>query len=148
MIEFSYAPMPDESRYPGGIPEGEARSPGLVLVVEDHEETRLVLQDMLEACGFRVAAEANGADGLRAIEELSPDLVITDLVMPVLSGAEMARAITAPDGSRERPVILVTSHVADMDGDPADEAPFDAIVSKPVQPSMLLDIIYRLLGRR
>ncbi|MEZ4421922.1 MAG: response regulator [Gemmatimonadota bacterium] len=129
-----------------GSEDGRKDEPVIVLA-EDHEETRYVLRAVLEQGGYTVAATSNGREALDAVARTEPALVITDLMMPVLDGVQLARALTDEGGERAVPVILVSAHATDMDDESGVEAWFDAVLRKPVRPSDLLAAVHSLLTR-
>ncbi|MDA8132878.1 MAG: response regulator [Elusimicrobia bacterium] len=81
------------------------------LVVDDSINFSTLLQCALED-DFEVYAAADGAEGLRMASELRPDIILMDVMMPNMSGIEMARALTAEEETRSIPVIVLTgSHL-------------------------------------
>lgn len=105
-----------------GMPATRARATeplhftGQVLVVDDSEMTRDWLVSLLQSQGWRVREAVNGADALRQAEELTPDLVITDLEMPLLDGFGLMRALGQRRKLQEVPVLVLTSR-----NDPQDQ---------------------------
>jgi CheY-like chemotaxis protein len=98
------------------------------LIVDDDGRGRAVLRHLLELAGWTVYEAADGREGLRAYERRSPDLVITDIDMPVMDGVEMAARIRCLPGSV--PVLAVTRSA--LEGQVRDV--FDQVVRKPVSP--------------
>ncbi len=83
------------------------------LVVDDNTHMRRIVRTILASFGSREIYEAeDGAEGLEAVDSYSPDIVITDWVMPVLDGAEMVRMIRNPDGGPNAfvPIIMLTAY--------------------------------------
>ena len=76
-------------------------------MVDDEEAMREVLEMRLESWGFEVRVAATGTEGCRLAEDCNPDIVISDVVMPGLSGLELLAALKANDA--QRPVILITA---------------------------------------
>lgn len=77
------------------------------VVVEDDHDLQYLYRLKLEREGFKVATASNGQEGLRAIEKHQPDIVLLDLMMPIMSGAEMLALMRAePWGSHARVVVL------------------------------------------
>ncbi|MCP4359448.1 MAG: response regulator [Chloroflexi bacterium] len=70
--------------------EGQRRH---TLVVDDHAENRLVLLDLLEPLGFEIRLAENGQEAVEQVPQFKPDLILMDLVMPVMIGFEAAAAI-------------------------------------------------------
>lgn len=105
---------------------GERTSP-LVLVVDDDAAMRAILRHLLEVEGCRVIDAENGADGLRQLAEHRPELVVTDLTMPGMSGEEFARQVRQRDGD-DATVVVVSRRPPEV----GTEELFDAIFGKPV----------------
>lgn len=116
-----------------------------LLVIDDHWENRSVLVNVLEPLGFQVLQAENGKEGLACIEEQSPDLVITDLAMPVMNGFEMLQQMrNQPDLAGQRTIISSAS-VAIEDQRIALETGGDLFLPKPVDIQLLLAQIAQLL---
>src|SRR4030043_1283970 len=79
-----------------------------ILVVEDEEGLRLLYQEELEAEGYEVITARNGKEAIQKLEEGKPDLIILDIVMPVMDGMEALGRIVGKD--RKIPIILNTSY--------------------------------------
>jgi len=89
---------------------GEAvQAGGRILVVDDHEHNRVLLQEILEQQGYRVETAVDGDGALRAISRAQPDLVLLDVNMPGMDGFEVCRRLRAAGESAALPVILVTA---------------------------------------
>ncbi|CAN5776541.1 response regulator [soil metagenome] len=117
----------------------------LILVVEDDEDTRLLLRTLLEMRGMRVVEELDGKSGLRAAEEIHPDLILMDLTLPTLDGLAATRLIRERATLRHVPVVITSGHA-----DPrAKEAAFAAGCSyylvKPVDFDQLDCILLKYL---
>jgi CheY-like chemotaxis protein len=120
---------------------------GTALVIDDDAEACLVLQRMLERLGFAAVGALDGAKGLARLREGGIDLVVTDVVMPVMDGFEVIRALRAewPD----LPVIAI-SGVGDWDRllRMAVQLGADASIRKPVEPQALEEAVALALGSR
>jgi len=125
-------------------PQHLDRAAPLIVLVEDHPETRDILRAVLELAGYRVQAAQNGLEGLRAVQSAHPALVITDLMMPVLDGLTLLHALRETWG-HSIPVILVSSYSAGIPEGRAVEDHFDAALRKPVTPSELLATVNHVL---
>ena len=119
---------------------------GDILVVEDSRFQAKRLRDFLQKHGYRVRLAAHGQDGLLAIEERRPALIISDIVMPQMDGFEMCRAIKNDKNLRDIPVILLTtlSHTGDILR--GLEAGADSYISKPCDGKMLLTRIQTVVA--
>lgn len=116
----------------------------MIVVAEDHEDIRFVVQRALERAGHQVVAAPDGAAALDAVRKHRPDVVITDLDMPHMSGLELCRAIRADAQLRHIPVVLASGSL--LPGDPrADEVGASATLLKPFLPAQLLALVAGLL---
>lgn len=112
-----------------------------ILVVEDFEDSRFMLKQLLELSGYRVLEAANGREAVELAESECPDLVLMDLSMPVLDGLSATRLIRRIESICHVPVVALTAHCSDEYVEAAREAGCDHFVSKPVDFDMLLDVI-------
>ena len=121
-----------------------------ILVVDDEADAREVMRFMLERGGARVRIADSAAAALDAIREDRPDLLISDIGMPVEDGYVMVRRLRAmEDGAHRRlPAIALTAYASEEDSRRARSAGFDAHLSKPVDPARLIDIAVGLAGPR
>ena len=114
-----------------------------VLVVEDHEDNRQILRDLLGSAGFEIIEAENGEEAVTLAETGRPDVILMDIQLPVLDGYEATRRIKANPRSRSIPVIVVTSYALSGDEEKARLAGCDDYVSKPFSPRDLLAKIRR-----
>ena len=84
----------------------------LVLIVEDDESIRNVIADVLEEHGFRVVAAENGHAALAELEHLQPDVMVVDLLMPVMHGWDFMEAYLAKTGGKAIPTVILTVNPA------------------------------------
>ncbi|PXY00431.1 winged helix-turn-helix domain-containing protein [Halomonas sp. LBP4] len=115
-----------------------------VLIIEDDERLAGLTRDYLEANGFRVTLEADGARGVEQILALQPDLVILDLMLPGEDGLSICRRVRA---DYPGPILMLTARTDDMDQVLGLEMGADDYVPKPVQPRVLLARMRALLRR-
>jgi len=116
-----------------------------ILVIEDHEENRRLLRDLLTSFGYELIEAVTGEDGLTAAEMQVPDLVLMDIQLPGIDGYETTRRIKANPALRQIPVIAVTSYALSGDDVKAFAAGCDAYVTKPFDPAELLEKIRKYL---
>ncbi len=109
-----------------------------ILVIEDQEDNRQILRDLLTSADFEVIEAVDGEAGLAAAATHRPDLVLMDIQLPGLDGYEATRRIKVDAVLRAIPVIAVTSHALGGDADKARAAGCDAYISKPYSPRQLL----------
>ncbi|WP_250441471.1 response regulator [Caballeronia sp. AZ1_KS37] len=110
-----------------------------LVVVDDEPLVTDFLKFLLQDLGHVVHAASNGADGLQAIQRIRPSLVVTDFMMPVSSGVDLARALSGDDDFRRIPIVLCSA--APHAIDPADRALFAAILQKPYPPYRLIELV-------
>ena len=116
-----------------------------VLLVDDYADALEVWELFLSAAGFTVGTATDGVDGLAKARQLRPDVIVMDLQMPGLSGAEVAQALRADAATRHIPLIAATGHSRTQLSD-ARAAGFDSILVKPCDPDDLVAEIRRLAG--
>jgi CheY-like chemotaxis protein len=112
-----------------------------ILVVDDERAIRSLLEAVLEDEGHRVLLAVNGQQGLERAERDRPDLVIADVMMPVLNGAELCRHLKARSGTANIPVILMSAAAEAL----ARRAGADAFLRKPFDVEDLDSLVQRLL---
>jgi two-component system cell cycle response regulator DivK len=116
-----------------------------ILVIEDHEENRKILRDLLVSAQFEVIEALSGEDGVAAAHRHAPDLILMDIQLPGIDGYEATRRIKAVPGLRRVPLIAVTSYALSGDDVKATAAGCDAYVTKPFSPRALLALIREYL---
>jgi two-component system cell cycle response regulator DivK len=117
-----------------------------ILVVEDQEDLRGVLRDLLDGSGYSVVEAADGNAGLASAKSEHPDLILMDIQMPIVDGYEATRRIKADPGLKEIPIVAVSSFAMKGDEEKARAAGCDHYVTKPYSPMQLLKVIRSLLG--
>jgi len=109
-----------------------------ILVVEDQEDNRQILRDLLTSGGFDMIEADNGADAITAAQANRPDLILMDIQLPILDGYEATRRIKADPALKSIPIIVVTSYALSGDEDKARRAGCDDYVAKPFSPRALM----------
>ena len=117
-----------------------------ILVVEDTEDNRQILRDLLGAAGFEMIEAEDGAAGVAAAEQERPDLILMDIQLPVMDGYEATRRIKANAELKHIPIIAVTSYALSGDEEKARAAGCDGYVTKPFSPRLLLAKVREHLG--
>ncbi len=120
-------------------------SPPLVLIVDDHEDTRVLYGEFFLHSGYRVDYAIDGEDALAKVSALAPDLVVMDLAMPVVDGWEATLRLKAHAKTADIPVIVLTGHVTGDNLQRAEDAGADAVLTKPCLPQILLDLVKQFL---
>jgi two-component system cell cycle response regulator DivK len=109
-----------------------------ILVVEDQEDNRRILRDLLTSAGYEIIQAEDGEAALAAVARVRPDLILMDIQLPLLDGYEVTRRIKADPALRAIPIIAVTSYALSGDEGKARAAGCDAYVTKPYSPRALL----------
>jgi CheY-like chemotaxis protein len=118
-----------------------------ILIADDHDDNRELLQLLLTGAGYEVTAAKDGNQCLEIARGHRPDLIVVDLSMPVLDGWGVLREIQADDQTRAIPCIAVTAH-AELTRLEALETGFSAYVSKPFSTDDLLSNIANVLANK
>jgi two-component system cell cycle response regulator DivK len=119
-----------------------------ILVIEDQEDNRAILRDLLSAAGYILIEAVNGAEGVAAAEAELPDLILMDIQMPVMDGYEATRLIKANPSCAAIPVIAVTSYALSGDEAKTQAAGCDGYVAKPYSPRQMLATIRSFLDKQ
>ncbi len=109
-----------------------------VLVIEDQEDNRRILRDLLASAGFEIVEAVDGERGVAAAAAHVPDLILMDIHLPPIDGLEATRRIKAQAALRHIPIIAVTSYALSGDEAKTREAGCDDYVTKPFSPRQLL----------
>jgi len=118
-----------------------------ILIVEDQEDLRGVLRDLLSGSGYIVVEAADGQDGVSKAKSECPDLILMDIQLPVIDGYEATRQIKADPTLAKTPIIAVSSFAMKGDEEKARGAGCDHYVTKPYSPLQLLRTIRGVLGK-
>ena len=116
-----------------------------ILVVDDHWENRSVIVNLLEPIGFKVIEAKNGQEGLDKTFEFEPDLIISDLAMPIMDGHEMIRRLRQIPQFQEIAVIISSASVFESDRQKSLEEGANDFLPKPIQAEHLLNSIQLIL---
>ena len=109
-----------------------------ILVVEDQEDNRQILRDLLASADCEMDEAENGEEALAAVAKQRPDLILMDIQLPIMDGYEATRRIKAMPEFKSIPIIVVTSYALSGDEGKARDAGCDAYVTKPYSPRALL----------
>ena len=125
--------------------------PGIhILIVEDNEDSRYLLTDVLEYCGALVTSVSSAEEARALLARVRPDLIVSDLAMPGMDGYAFLRSVRAmdPEGKRRIPAIAITAFSEDYDVRKAHEVGFDAYVRKPINLTSFCDLVGSLATGR
>jgi two-component system cell cycle response regulator DivK len=109
-----------------------------ILVVEDHEDNRRILRDLLSSRGYDLVEAEDGEQALTMAEDRRPALILMDVQIPLLDGYEVTRRLKANPELSAIPIIVVTSYALSGDESKARAAGCNAYVSKPYSARKLL----------
>ena len=118
-----------------------------ILVVEDTEDNRQIIRDLLSSVGYELIEAVDGAEGVAMAQSEHPDLILMDIQLPVIDGYEATRRIRAIPELARVPIIAVTSYALSGDEAKARDAGCDAYVTKPYSPRALLAKIREYLPK-
>ncbi len=121
--------------------------PKKVLVVDDEEDYRLIVRDILGSAGMEVRSARDGQEGLSALREFEPDLVLVDWMMPGLDGEGFCQALRAEEKLRRIPVLMLTVKQAADEELEALHFGVDDFIVKPFSPEVLLARVRAALRR-
>ncbi len=135
----------DQNQLPGSssdtVPAGRDHGPPVILVIDDEEMILSMLRDVLDMEGYTVLLASNGQEGLARAREAVPDLIVTDVMMPVMDGHDLCHQVRADPRTAKIPVIGMSAAYKPQ----ADDA-FDALIAKPFDIPPLLAVIRTWLG--
>jgi two-component system cell cycle response regulator DivK len=116
-----------------------------ILVVEDQEDNRQIIRDLLSATDYEIMEAESGEQALDAVAKQRPDLILMDIQLPGIDGYEVTRRIKADPEMRSIPIIAVTSYALSGEEQKARAAGCDEYVPKPYSPRQLLAKIRQYL---
>ncbi|MEU7578207.1 response regulator [Streptomyces sp. NPDC041068] len=120
--------------------------PGRVLVVDDNKVIRQLIRVNLELEGFEVVTAADGAECLDVVQQVQPDVVTLDVVMPRLDGLRTAARLRSDARTRNLPIVIVSA-CTQYEVESGLEVGVDAFLAKPFEPSELIGIVRQLMER-
>ena len=112
-----------------------------ILVVDDESNMRFLVRLILERAGYAVIEAPHGAAALERAQESRPDLVVTDLMMPVMGGRELVERLRANPETAAIPIVVLSSNSSTV------TTTADAVLGKPFEPDSLLEAARSLAGR-
>jgi CheY-like chemotaxis protein len=118
-----------------------------ILLVEDFDDTRLIMKLWLLKKGYRVVEAENGEEAIQLAEQQHPDLIIMDIRMPGLNGLDATRRIREYQSLQRTPIVAVSAYGAADYRAKAINAGCDEYVSTPFEPEALGELIKRLLAQ-
>lgn len=122
-------------------------TPPKILIIDDSHDTLDILEIMLYK-EFEILTSLNGFDGLKKAEEESPDLIITDIMMPVMDGIRFYNNIKKQSKTSAIPVIAITSFLKKITKRSLLNIGFDAVVSKPFERKAIIEAVTKALQKK
>lgn len=116
-------------------------APRKILLIDDKWENRSVLRNLLTQLGFETLEAEQGALGVEIARETLPDLIITDLVMPVMDGFEATRQLRKIPALAQTPIIAASASVFDYHKQQSRNAGCDDFIPKPIRADILLELL-------
>ncbi|MFV0348619.1 MAG: response regulator [Halodesulfovibrio sp.] len=119
----------------------------VALVVDDDMLNRITLNHMLSKAGYTVHLATNGMEAITLLDNgLQADVILTDIEMPVMNGRQLLVALRERSGHKHVPVVALTAHSPAMQATAFLTGEFDALVEKPIEKTVLLDTLVRILA--
>ena len=116
-----------------------------VLIVDDSKVERLILKEILTELKFSIFEAENAVEGIQKANEIKPDLILMDVVMPGMNGFQATRQITSNESMKDIPVIMCTSKNQATEKIWGQRQGAKAYIVKPIQKELLIDEIEKLL---
>jgi len=119
--------------------------PKTVLAVDDSITMRRMLQQCLAGAGFEVVVAEDGSDGINKLRENNPDIVITDINMPIMDGFEFIETVRGDEFNARLPILVLTTESDHAKKTRAREAGATGWIVKPFDPDKLIDAVNRVM---
>ena len=120
----------------------------LILIVEDNENNRMLVRDVLQSRGYRTAETESGEEAVRLAREGQPALILMDIQLPGINGMDALARLRADAATRDIPVMAVTASAMTHDRQKIMAAGFDAYQSKPLNVREFVEAVRSLLAAR
>jgi two-component system, cell cycle response regulator DivK len=117
-----------------------------ILVIEDTEDNRQIIGDLLNSAGYELIEAVDGLEGVATAEREQPDLILMDIQLPGIDGIEALRRIRAERALDRVPVLAVSASVMPDDQRKIVGSGFDAFVGKPIDLKQFLATVQRFLA--
>lgn len=138
-----------DRREPAGTPRSGAHvlDDLVVVVVDDEKDARDAMSRTLREAGAAVMLAASGQEACDVLEAILPDVLVTDLVMPGLTGCDLMEVVRSNPRTAAIPAVAVTPDDPAQDREQAYTAGFDFLLAKPVEPASLVETVAAAAGR-
>ena len=117
-----------------------------ILVVEDQEDNRVILRDLLSTAGYELIEATNGQEGVELAQKERPDLILMDIQLPEVSGLEVTKWLKDDAELRRIPVVAVTAFAMKGDEERIREGGCEAYLSKPISVGTFIETVRHFLG--
>ncbi|HEX8454772.1 MAG TPA: response regulator [Longimicrobium sp.] len=117
-----------------------------VLLVDDHEDSRIIYRTALQHAGFSVAECGDGESAVRSARQHTPDLILMDLSLPVLDGWEATRILKADERTRHILIVALTANALPSHRTHGSGLSFDGFLTKPISPRCVVSEIESRFG--
>jgi len=112
-----------------------------VLLIEDNEQNRYLFSFILEKNGYRVIVAPDGLEGINKAKEEKPDLILVDIMLPVMDGYEVTRRLRDLSEFKDVPIIALTAYAMTGDREKALQAGCDGYIPKPIIPDEFIKMV-------
>ncbi|TET08361.1 response regulator [Candidatus Aerophobetes bacterium] len=118
-----------------------------IVLAEDEPQIARLVEFKLKKEGYQVVSKGNGEDALAAIKAEKPDLILLDVMMPVMDGYEVLRRVKEDENLKNIPVVMLTAKAQERDVVKGIDLGADDYITKPFHPAELLARVKKILGR-
>ena len=118
-----------------------------ILIAEDNPDSQLLLQTILESEGFIVTTASDGEKAIEILQEIKPDILVTDLMLPSVSGGDLIRHVRSTAELSRIPIVVISAYGDHYEAD-ALAAGANVVLKKPLDSNVLVDAIKRLKAAR
>ena len=117
-----------------------------ILLADDEEDIKVIVQLYLENNGYEVITAFDGLDAVEKTKEMKPDLILMDIMMPIIDGVEVTRQLKSLEETKDIPVVMLTAAAQSAMVERAIKAGAADYISKPFDPEHLKSVIEEILG--
>lgn len=119
-----------------------------IVLAEDEPQIARLIEFKLKKEGYQVTWKENGEEALKAIKADKPDLILLDVMMPVMDGYEVLRRLKEDENLRSIPVVMLTARAQERDVVKGIDMGAEDYITKPFHPAELLARVKRILGKK
>ena len=119
----------------------------VILIIEDEPKNMKLFRDILQVHGYTTIEATDGQQGIESARANKPDLILMDILMPVMNGLEATKILKADPETNKIPIIALTSYAMSGDKEKTLEAGCDAYMTKPIDVIGFLEMVAEHLSR-